>query len=139
MNRERLLKLADFLDKLPEEVFDLSILTEVSDPVSYGGRVNLKSMLEETIKNEFKPCGAVACAIGWMPACFPGELVWDCRSDVMLKDQSAWNFLAMQKFLGIELRDCDELFSIFGYTELNPSPQDVAAKIRGFVNEQNSL
>lgn len=99
----------------------------------------MRSVLEETVKNEFKPCGAVACAIGWMPACFPGEFVWDSHGHVRLIKKGLYSFVAAQDFFEIKFSESDQLFTEIGYDNDYPKPKDVAAKIRGFVNEQNSL
>lgn len=55
MNKERLLKLADFLDTLEESKFDFSKVVSKHD-------------------NE---CGTVCCAMGWTPHVFPEEVEWD--------------------------------------------------------------
>ncbi len=53
INYKRLLKLADFLDKLPRSHFDFNTILEKVEP---------------SRKNK---CGTVGCAIGWCPTVFP--------------------------------------------------------------------
>ena len=56
MNKERLLKLADFLQELPKDKFDFTSVVEEYDR-----------------ENE---CGTLCCAIGWTPAVFPDLVKW---------------------------------------------------------------
>lgn len=55
LHKNRLLKLAEFLDKLPKEKFDFSSVIS---------------------KNEGK-CGTICCAVGWLPTVFPRSWMWD--------------------------------------------------------------
>ncbi len=71
MNAKRLLKLADFLDKLPRAKFDFGVIAMQDG----------KPMLE-ALKAGKERCGTVACAIGWMPAVFPRSLRWTERPEV---------------------------------------------------------
>lgn len=54
MNAERLLKLAAFLDVLPENKFDFANI-----------------VLGRDVPNDTLSCGSVACGIGWAPVVFP--------------------------------------------------------------------
>lgn len=53
VNTARLLKLADFLDKLPRSHF------------------NFNTVLEKVPATKENECGTVGCAIGWCPTVFP--------------------------------------------------------------------
>lgn len=57
IHRERLEKLVNFLEELPEEQF-------------YFGLVIQKW-------NEARTCGTVGCALGWTPKLFPDLVGWD--------------------------------------------------------------
>lgn len=65
MNKKRLLKLADFLDQLPRQKFDFTVI----------GRLGTKPMAE-ALKARKESCGTVGCAMGWMPAVFPRLTRW---------------------------------------------------------------
>lgn len=54
MNKKRLLKLADFLDKLPRKKFDFGEVVFGPDK-----------------PNKELSCRSVACAVGWCPIVFP--------------------------------------------------------------------
>ncbi len=57
LQEKRLLKLCDFLDKLPRSKFDF--------------------VREVTKTDEKHTCGTVCCAIGWAPAVFPRLIKWN--------------------------------------------------------------
>lgn len=61
MNRKRLLKLADYLEKIPNRAFDMRDWSRIVD-----GKV----MSEQHVKNQFK-CGMAACLGGHASLVFP--------------------------------------------------------------------
>lgn len=126
MRADRLLKLADFLDALPEEKFDFATIAKE------GG----KPMLEALAAGHLK-CGTVGCAIGWMPAIWPDELHWTeaYKGSLDVTDGKAnFNFTAAAEFFEIRPEQADYLF-MPGYSDLDEfaTPADVAAHIRRFV------
>lgn len=81
VHKKRLLKLADFLDKLPRKKFNF---TEV---------VSGKETPNKTLT-----CGSQACAIGWCPVVFPrlteyhATLGWPITSSFLVVKMKGWNF-----------------------------------------------
>lgn len=119
MNKERLLKLAEFLEtSVPNEEFDLGSWR----------------------------CGTTACAVGWactMPEFTQQGLVWSTMEDdfaspyykdqVTGKEFSGWNAVG-KFFLGVE-KDYMLKYNLFApdFYPSNPTPQMVAARIRQTV------
>lgn len=135
MNAKRLLKLAEFLDTMPREKFDFTIIA------AQGGKP-----MRAALRAGKTRCGTVGCAIGWMPAVFPRHLKWssDLKSypDVCLRsDESATDFSAASKFFDISLGDVQREFTPgpleYGYSGLSDdaTPKQVARHIRAFVRE----
>lgn len=131
MKKQRLLKLAAFLDKLPPKQFDLGTY----------------------VKSTENGCGTVCCAIGWCPKVFPAHWVWNARSiaGLSLKSCDSGDALyfggmdAAAKFFGIELRDAEHLFAYDPcagpYSRFaswtNVPPKRVAEEIRKFVGARS--
>lgn len=123
MNRERLLILADFLDKLPEDEFDF-----------------------KTVVNEFDifGCGAVCCAIGWTPKLFPDQVKWNEQQLSCLIDihgNQMFDDIAARLF-DISQDDAYHLFSPdwqpelgegFRETRQDAKPKDVAFNVYKFA------
>jgi hypothetical protein len=65
IQKERLLKLAEFLDSLPEEKFDFMqvMCIEGKPPI-------------EALAAGHEDCGTKGCAIGWCPVVFPELVTW---------------------------------------------------------------
>lgn len=135
MRADRLLKLAGFLEKLPKEKFDFSVIVR--------GREKPRKQLD---------CGSVACAIGWCPVVFPRlceykntDTPWSLNSMVVVP-KGAKRYVAShlakvaEHLFDIPGRDAEDLFSParqenIGLKALryNATPKQVAALIRRFV------
>lgn len=126
-SNRRLLKLADFLDKLPPERFDYS--SWVGD--DWGGRQDLS-------------CGTTACALGWattMPEFRRLGLRLDRRlMEVTNAKENVWDsFEAAQVTFGLDSREAHLVFSPrVQYLGLKApgayaGPVEVADHIRRFV------
>lgn len=93
MNKERLLKLADFLEELPETKFNF---------------------LEVIYKyDEINNCGSVCCAVGWTPRLFPDEVSWDGFQKLInphTNTQEPYTDVA-ERLFGINISDAEGLFS----------------------------
>lgn len=147
---KRLLKLADFLDKLPKAKFDFS-------QIAYRGD---KSMLE-ALRATRARCGTVACAIGWMPAVFPKLTAWVSDSDrdaadisliVGLRgDNSSYatisSFETAQVVFGLSQEESEFLFAPFGHDfdkdennhlAYDATPKQIARHIRKFVRDKQA-
>lgn len=127
MNKERLIKIAEFLENLPEHKFDFSAY------VILGSKQPLEALcsLEEH-------CGTTACAIGWLPAIFPESFKWvkDWSDELSpaLVENDEWNENDIRDFLEIDQRNYDFLF-IPGSSSLynEAKPKEVAEQIRQFI------
>ena len=115
LHRERLLKLADFLDTLKRKQFDYS------DYVT-----------EYDYKNK---CGTVCCAIGWCPAVFPED--WRWRRGVFVNSVGTKNGSTRHDWFGLSLSEFEYLFCP-GDSGLpsNATPKRVAKHIRKFVESK---
>ena len=130
--KRRLLKLADFLSKLPKQKFDFTLF----------GDERGKPMLDALAAGK-TACGTVGCAIGWAPAVFPRSLRW-LRSrnrgntavdvgfcDVRTKRDS---FKTAARFFSLTSEEVRYVFSPFeGPLPETATPKRVAQHIRRFV------
>lgn len=134
MQKAKLLKLANFLQKMPPECrFDMSFWTahedEICDPHAWG----------EYIKNPKHICQSSACAIGWY--C----LKVSPRGQLKLKHQidggyipvykNHKDFKAVAKFFNITQKEADALFSPDSYED-EMDNKEVAKAIKLFVKER---
>jgi len=116
MRKDRLLKLADFLEKVvakkPKYKFDMSAWCDIGfDPTR---------------------CRTAACAFGWATVRFPKELKMDELRGIVHKDDI--NFYAACSFFQIDISDS---FRLFGVNTGGKTPKKVADNIRRFVKEQS--
>lgn len=130
MNKQRMLKLADFLDNLPAKKFGFSFFRDDDDDVAY---------------TPPEKCGAVGCAIGWMPTVFPRT----CKDWVGSKTKNGYTlkpddyFIQAAQILDIDSWSCLYLFSPRKcVNNLKPrqlgdraTPKKVADRIRQFVEK----
>jgi hypothetical protein len=119
MHTERLLKLADFLETVPPDKFDMNGWGREDD------------------------CGFAGCAIGWAGKLFDGKgletfPLKDCREGNynigvrITDDKDIVSWRAVEQFFDMEFEDADFLFSSGEYS-WNVTPTEVAARIREFV------
>lgn len=130
MNKDRLLKLADFLETLPDEKFDF----------------------RKYVKKDDGLCGTVCCAIGWCPAVFPNEWYWERCPDadwvvVVLRKGFRDIGLAGMEFFDVSIGDYERMFIPLSTRHRSrpgsglPSTataKRVAAGIREFVAEKEA-
>ena len=118
MNKVRLLKLADFLETVPENQFDMNVWVHLGNKTSLGD------------------CGTAGCALGWATKIFP-ELKITSDSFVVLTSNPCVDTLdAAQVFFEIDGRTSAQLFLSSKY---NITPQDVSNRIRQIVSERLNL
>lgn len=116
MRKDRLLKLADFLEKVvakkPKYKFNMNKFGDI----------------------DFDPnrCSTAACAFGWATVRFPRALKMDSRGAIQYKDDL--NFDAASGFFQIDTRSS---FRLFGLNTGCKSPKQVARNIRRFVKEKS--
>ena len=138
--KDRLLKLANFLDTLPTKKFDFSRVVN--------NYTEIKS----------HPCGTVCCAIGWTPNVFPKSWEWrrfeysdyDCDVSVSLKSRNPFNYeswaSSSKEFFGLEYQEVYHLFAPgeprpWAYRKSlsdNAKPKTVANSIRKFIQWKES-
>lgn len=130
MNKERLLKMADFLETLPPHKFDFA------DYVHIGSKFPAEALAAPE-----EHCGTTACAVGWLPAMFPEDFKWSETGnrmslvEVVPLDSPSFSERAIRVFLDISSDDYDFLF-IPSSSTLGPnaSAVQVAQQIREFVD-----
>lgn len=116
MHKERLTKLAELMDGLKPEQFD------IGDWVSLykGGEAD---------------CGTVACACGWA-AITPWFKQQGLSLDGGTPTFDGWHGLsAAAEFFGLDRYDAERLFLGFGYDSEPVEPSDVALAIRTLIEE----
>ena len=126
VHKNRLLKLATFLETLPPERFDLSGF--VIEYKTKGGRA----------------CGTVCCAVGWCPKVFPDHWRWKeyTYNDgciPKLKRNPSGILLDIKAFFGINDADIEYLFMPGKYPQGHRNAKYVARRIRSFVKRQEAL
>lgn len=129
--KKRLLKLADFLDKLPKSKFFFGNFI-----AQYG-----KPPLEALEMGEYR-CGTTACAIGWSPAVFPKLVRWikDEESGKIVDIRTIRgqrNFMVGVELFGITERQSEFLFDpITSGLGSYATAKTVANHIRKFVKKE---
>lgn len=127
MNKERLNKLADFLDTVPERKFDLDTWRVNAD----GKEVFDESTDDEQLLNF--DCGTSGCAIGWacaMPEFKAQGLTWGLWGPTV-PNYDGWD--AVMDFFDLKRADATYLFESESYdydVDEDTKPSDVAARIR---------
>ena len=129
MNKERLLKLAEFLDELSPEKFDFCYVITTWDHAIQ--------------------CGSVCCAMGWTPRVFPDLVQWQRCPESWGTDENVWTISyrgiigyanVAEEIFEISLAESDQLFSPTNRLPWLPSgvpdnatPSEVADSIRRFI------
>ena len=133
MNKRRLLKLARFLQKLPEQYFDLESFTTRNPYTHEKLWKRLKGLFCKSEAERFLPpsCGTTGCAVGWCPAVFPTLWEWKEQDRVGLKGSiSLINFGAAVHFFNLDRYDMVHyLFHPRYYAPHSRGPRDVANRI----------
>lgn len=126
--KDRLLKLANFLETLHPKKFDLSVF--VIEPAS--------KISKEYATNKVKPCGTAACAIGWCPVVFPRSCYYNTNDDIVLKKNPKFsNFGFAEIFFNLTENESRRLFSSCEYYNFNNiTPKRVAKRIRKLVKDK---
>lgn len=142
MNKKRLLKLADFLEVLPENKFDYSSIVSGED-----------------VPRKTFDCGSTACAVGWCPIAFPrsfkyhktrlGINLWAqkngrrfgdvIRLSVYLENPELESFFGLQQSEVVGLFWPGYQYRIQeSHLDKDASAKDVAAMIRRFVEKKQA-
>lgn len=129
--KDRLLKLATFLENVPRRKFNLSWFIDTKYDV-------LPS--QDYLKEGF--CGTTACAVGYCPVVFPrlfsykkdrNRVGTDNYEIVLSRNQDIKGFTAAQEVFGISLDDLLYMFDPDSYNHRQRGPKSVARRIRTFV------
>ena len=117
MNKKRLLKLADFIEKLPPRKLDMMHISDLN-----GAEVM-----------NYRECTSVACAMGWTPAVFPKLVQWkyDYNSPDVVDKHGNSNEDAVATLFDIKVCDMEILFGCG--TPRYHTPKQVAAGLREYV------
>jgi len=127
MNKKRLLKLADFLEKeVPNQNFHLC----------YVGRGSVEDI------SKYR-CGSSACAMGWLPAVFPRTFKWLYQSSIhtgVTHTKIINKYLAdiVINFFQINILELHYLFYPGFYRSKRNGKRAVITRIRCFVKTGKS-
>lgn len=128
MKKQRLLKLADLLERVPAENFTIKRWVEHE-----GGPFNAKAP---------GSCGFAGCAMGWAAHAklFPDLRVASGYGYELAHDGKPMPSIeaAMNTFK-LEIADARRLFLEEAYRSGNPRPATVARRIRAFVKSNGSI
>jgi len=126
INAERLLFLADFLDRVPPQHFSINIVVTRDATVE-----EFSKLLEHPDQD----CKSAGCAMGWCPVAFPKLFRYGDRGIHLIGKEPIdeyQTYEAICEAFGITVREAYNLFEPSRY--LSPCfPSDVATKIRKFV------
>jgi len=116
MDAEKLLKMADFVETLPEETFDLSTWKRETD------------------------CGTVCCAIGWAAQkklfrglSFQFSETYGLEAAYSSGDKLECGFAAVTQLFNITLETVLKIFINSAYEKGEDSPRHVSQRIRELV------
>jgi hypothetical protein len=138
MNTARLLKLADFLEKLPRKKFYYGLVVV--------GKDKPRKELD---------CGSTGCAMGWCPVVFPSLVKYgpldnfnpdEPTRDVLMKGRNYGGYLSTaEELFGLTFSEAIGLFNPNDQGYINePSlghkatPKQVASMIRRFVKKRQA-
>lgn len=132
VGKRRLLKLADFLEKLPPQKFNLNNWCvkdyKLSNTNEWDSIIVIRGK-----------CGSTACALGYCPVVFP-------KSGFKLSNDLHWTpeycglegTAAAEQFFDLLESESVSLFMPESYREDHKGPKSVAKKIRALVKRYES-
>lgn len=136
VGKQRLLKLANFLENLPASQFNLDVIVEAESLNKVPSKTTVKQ----------KTCGTAGCGIGYCPVVFrdvkysedsyDGEIVVKFPNCEDLDDT---NFNGAEQFFGITYKQAEYLFMPGAYHVSKRGPKSVAARIKAFVNRDGYI
>lgn len=124
MRKDRLLKLADYLETVPRRAFEISAWKERDATKPEG--------------NTPGDCGFAGCAVGWAAhtRMFRGlRFGKGVNSDEIYYGHYS-NFTAVEKLFSFDREAATYLFDSVSYPNFSATPKQVAKRIRKFVKEQ---
>src|SRR3990167_9354732 len=145
--KQRLLKLAAFLRKVPRKHFDLQVITNVETTDIYGWNLTLDKILVQidSLRKVGKKCKRLncktaACAVGWCPSVFPRVFKWnDNGSVVSVKDENEYDFLVAERFFCLAEYSSTYLFRPESYRPGHRGPKSVAGRIEKLVKNNGMI
>lgn len=140
---DRLNKLADFLDTIPRNKFDLGVIVRNANCNTRTEEGNECPFSDRQLINEVKEgsCGTAACAIGWCPTVFPGLFRWVVQRDygdvdivVEHKASGETDFEAAEAAFELDEDESRYLFGTEDYVNgERTTAKTVAKRIREFI------
>lgn len=124
----RLQKLADFIEKVPRERFDLSIIA----------KTNTNGQLPTP-----KTCGTAGCAMGFTPCVFPKDIrykrLYNTPNLDVIDNDGCSNFDLAERFFGLTIDEASYLFLPDFYPKNRRGRVSVANRIRSFTKKRPTL
>jgi hypothetical protein len=158
-SNNRLLKLADYLEKLPSKAIDMdawltdnhgaydrSVMTTVERLGDLAKVKGNKIQLKSTDVHKIRTCGFAACAVGWactIPSFRKAGLrltaTLDNKFMMIPKFDGQTGFEAVEEFFGITGNTASYLFESDAYGQSGkPRPKTVANRIRKVVRRREA-
>lgn len=138
MNTTRLLLLADFLDTVAPEKFDLSSWRFLGDPdddfdwYNNGKDYRMSVTTDEQLMDH--SCGTTGCAVGWacaMPVFQQEGLQWRNMAPTYATTTGVYvNWHAVEQFFDISEQMSCRFFDVESYGPNGNTPTSVAGRIR---------
>lgn len=149
-HRNHLETLADFLEKVVDpKKFDMSSWMSISEEPQYWvppPKVTEICHQESEVDTESLSCGSAGCALGWATTIpyfrqlglrlirnYSENYCSIVLIDEKTRETKAVNFDVPKILFGMHLMDINYIFSAEAYHGTNPTPRDVAARIREYL------
>lgn len=140
VGNRRLLKLADFLEKLPKHRFNLRVIVDDSKVFDWDNDGDVEKGFEERLPGASPTCGTAACAIGWCPRVFPRNCTYGGLNEgwisVESKTTETSDFDFAREFFGLGKEESYYLFDPSYYNDNRSGNKSVAKRIRRFVQKR---
>lgn len=140
--KQRILKLAKFLRKLPRKHFNIEVVTNLGCQYNrYGKETFVSAKDYQTIGKTLKPmnCGAAACAIGWCPSVFPHIVCLKDKIGLIDKKTGTNGWTRMIDYFGLSEGQSDYLFHDYAYRVGHAGKDSVAGRLEKFVAENGKV
>jgi hypothetical protein len=136
-HKQRLLKLAHFLDSVPRKKFDIgSFITVKSDNLGEDFSDEYDYWTVKALKNN--ECGTVACACGWaatIPSFRKAGYKLNDFGTIMFNGEKDWG--AIEDFFGLEETESSYLFLGSSYPyDYKTTPKQVKQRILKFLKQK---
>lgn len=141
IQKKRLQKLVDFLEKVPSKHFNLDIVAFDKDGCN---NIDFIKNMKKIAKGEKIKCGTAGCAIGWMPVIFRDfKYIVDSSRSYCFPEQSYFDIIntktnltnakAIKEFFGLDSKEVGWLFLPSNYNV--GSKHNVINRIKKFIQQ----